>query len=424
MSSLQQVISQFSGAGVRGAATLPEVRLTQSDTWLTDGYSAANDSGVRVSQETALTLSAFYRGVTLLAGSIATQPKHLFEIIGEDRKNKRIDRGHPAYRLLRKRPNGYQNAFQFQFYMVVVMLLWGNFYALISRNGFGDIVALHPIAPWIVRPEVVNGKKIYWVNGKQYTDDQIFHIYRLSLDGVNGIDPIRYMAQNMGVSLAAQKFQSSVFGRGLHAGGVMTMPEGEGVDMFRGSTDEEAEQYMQGVRESFRKAYQSGPQSWHNLMFLEPGWKFEQFKLNLETAQLIETRKIGVADIARQLGVPLHKLMQLEKATYNNIEQQNIEYQMDGVMPITANIEAEVDAKLLREDERDTHFFKYNLDGIARADLKSRYEAHSIALGKNAPGWMSPEEVREKEDLGDIDPSKLYKPDNMNKQNITPEEAA
>ncbi len=422
MTSIKQVLSQSSSTILNGSTSRPEVRLDQHGSWFEHLTAMGNDSGVRVSEKTALALTALYRGVTLLAGNIATQPRHLFERYGESRKNKRVDRAHPAFRMISRTPNGYMNDYQFHFYMVVLLLLWGNFYAYIHRNAYYEPISLHPIAPWLVDVRIENNKKVFYVKGTKYTNNQIMHVFGLSLNGIEGVNPIKYNAQNIGLNLAAQDFQSSVFGKGVHAGGVMHMPEEEARSMsLMGSTDEEAEQYMENVRKSFQRTYQSGTDSWHNLMFLEPGWKFEQFKLNLETAQIIETRKMGIADIARLLGVPLHKLMELDSATKDNIEQQGIEHVQDGVMPISVNIESEYNAKLLKETEKDDRFFKFNLDGLMRADIKSRYEAYSIALGKNAPGFMNPEEIRDLEDLGTIEEEKLFKPDNMNKQHIEPE---
>lgn len=420
MTSIKQVLSQSSGRffNATGDGKAHYLKNTKGELLTFPGMS--NDAGVHVSEKTALALSALYRGITLLAGSIATQPRHLFERIGQNRRDKKINRDHPAYRLIARRPNGYQNSYQFQFYMVVMMMLWGNFYAKITRNAFYEPVALHPIKPWLVDVRIENGNKVFYVKGKRYSNNEMLHVFGLSLNGLTGVNPIQYSSQTLGLSLAAEKFQSSALGKGLHAGGVIEMPEEYKGTM--GSTEEEAEEFMDALRESFKKLYQNGPESWHELMFLEPGWSFEQFKLNLETAQIIETRKMGIADIARLLGVPLHKLMELDKATKDNIEQQGIEYVQDGVLPISMNIEAELDTKLLKESEKDSHFFKYNLDGLMRADLKSRYEAYSIALGKNAPGFMSPEEVRDKEDLGTIEEGELFKPDNMNKQDMQPNE--
>src|SRR5699024_7469581 len=275
--------------------------------------------------------------------------------------NKEIATEHPAFRLIKKSPNGYQNAYQFHFNLVVRLLIYGNFYAFIERNRFFEPIALHPIQPWKVRPAIEGRQKVFHIDNNTYRAEDILHIYGLSLDNVQGVNPIKYASQSIGLGLAAEKMQSSAFGKGLHAGGVIQMPEE--MQGMMSSTDEGATEYMEGMRDSFKQLYQNGPDSWHEMMFLEPGWEFEQFKMNLETAQIIETRKMGIADIARLMGVPLHKVMELETATKDNIEQQGIEYVQDGVMPITVNIEHEYDDKLITLDDND-RFFKFNLDGL------------------------------------------------------------
>lgn len=420
MTSLLQVYNQASAKIRNVGGRQYDLKGTPPEWWPTF---TSNDSGIHVSEKSALTHMAYLRGINLLAGSIATQPKHLF-FRGEN--GKEVARNKRAHKLISKTPNQFQNSYQFHFYMVTMLLMHGNFYAYINRDAFYEPVSLRPIYPSMVEPRVrKDGVKEFHVRGeninKVFSNNEIFHVYGLSLDGVMGINPIKYAAETLGLGLAAKKMQSSAFGKGLHAGGVIHIPEEYKGTM--GSTDEESEQFMEAVRKSFRKLYQNGPDSWHEMMFLEPGWKFEQFKLNLETAKIIETRKFDVADIARLLGIPLHKLMEMDKATESNIEQQGIEYVQDGVMPITLNIEAEADAKLLKTSEQDDYFYKYNLDGLMRGTLKERFEAYSTALGKNAPGFMTPGEIRDLEDLGPADESELFKPDNMNKQNMIPETA-
>jgi HK97 family phage portal protein len=275
----------------------------------------------------------------------------------------------------------------------------------------------------MVQPKLnKQGNKIFKIQGakRDFSNNEILHVYGLTLDGIKGINPIKYASQTLGLGLAAERMQSSAFGKGLHAGGIITMPE-ENKGLM-GSTDDEAAEYMGAVRKSFKNMYQNGQDSWHEMLFMEPGWKFEQFKLNFETAKIIETRKFGVADIARMLGVPLHKLMEMDKATMSNIEQQGIEYVQDGVMPITVNIEQEYNTKLLKESEKNSHYYKFNLDSLQRATLKERYEAYTMALGKNAPGFLDVNEIRALEERGPGDESKLYKPDNMNHQNYTKDE--
>lgn len=378
-----------------------------------------NDSGVAVNEKTALAHMGWLACIRLLSGSVATQPKHVFKKTGN--RNKKVATDHPAHRLISKRPNSFQNAFQFYYFMITTLLNWGNFYAYISRNSFYEPVALIPVKPHKMRVKMENMKKVFYYNGKRFTNNDFIHIYNLSLDGLVGINPIKYAGQSIGIGLAGEKMQSSYFGKGLHAGGIVTLPENQ--KGLMGSTEEEADEYMDALRTSFQKMYQNGSETWHRMMFLEPGFDFKQFELNFETAKIIETRKMSIADIARVNGVPLHKLMELDKATFNNVEQLNIEYTQDGVMPLTKNIESEFNAKLLKESEQADYFTRFNLDGLMRGDIKSRYEAYSIALGKTGPGFMSPDEIRDKEDFGEIDSEDLWVPMNMNRQNFEPEAA-
>src|SRR5690625_2738787 len=121
--------------------------LRDPDQWLKDTFGNPNDPGINITDSTVLTSMAFYRCVTLLAGSIATQPKQLFQRIGTDRRDKTPDRDHPAWRLIKRRPNPYQNSYQFHFNLVVRLLIYGNYYAYIERDRLYQPVALHPLAP-------------------------------------------------------------------------------------------------------------------------------------------------------------------------------------------------------------------------------------------------------------------------------------
>lgn len=384
--------------------------LSNPKAWMIEEFGNRADSGIIVNESSALTHLAFWRAVNLLAGSIASQPKHLFR---RDGKRKMIDHSHPSHQLIYKQPNSYQNAYQFHYRAVACLLMHGNFFAYIERDRYFNPIGLHIVDPLRIRVELKDARKHFYVGSKKYNSEQFLHIYGLSLDGVQGISPIKYASQSLGIGLAAQKLEATSFGRGMHAGGVIELPEEYG-DLL-GSTDEEARETMGEIRESLRKNYQDGPDSWHNILLLGTGWKFSQFTMAYELDKLIANKKFGVADVARLFGVPLHKLMDLDKATHSNIEQQGIEYVQDAVLPIVRNIESEYDLKLLSTNEKD-HFFKFNLDGLMRADIKSRYEAYSIALGRNAPGFMTVEEIRDLEDLGETESGKLFVPMNMENQ--------
>jgi len=374
------------------------------------GYT--NDSGIEVNEKRALMHTGIFRGITLLGGAIAGLPKHLFQrSSGDENRDRRVAHEHPGHRLIYTKPNRVQNSFQYHFMAITHLLLWGNFYAHIRRNRFYEPVSIVPIMPWCCDPFVKNGRKYFRVGGEVYKDNEIMHVYGLSLNGVKGIKPIQYMAESIGIGLAAQKMEASSFGKGMHAGGMIEL--GEEWAGIMGSTDDEAKEELEEFRKSFRKQYQDGPDSWHNILMMEEGMKFTQFEMAFQIEKLIANKKFTLADVARILGVPLHKLMEMDRSTFNNIEEQNIDYVQDGVMPLTINLEQANNDKLLKESEKDEYFYKYNLDGLRRANIKDRYEAYSIALGKNAPGWMEPKEIRELEDLNQGNPENWATPQNM-----------
>lgn len=359
--------------------------------------------------------SGVWRAVTLLSGAIATSPKHLIRR-ADGNRDRSIASDHPAHRLIYRKPNRVQNRYQFHIMSVVHRLIWGNFYAYINRNRFYEPVSIVPIMPWNIHPETKAGRKNFRIEGqgRDYTDNEILHTFGLTFNGIRGIPPIKYMAEVIGIGLAAQKLEASSFGKGMHAGGVVQLPEEyEGI---MGSTDEEAEETMGQIRKSLKDTYQSGPDSWHEMLLLEPGWKFTQYEMSFQIEKLVENKKFGMADISRLFGVPLHKLMELDRATNNNIEQQAIEYVQDGVMPLSVEYQDVYDDKLLKESEKDEYYFHFNLNGLVRADIKSRYEAYSIMLGKNAPGWADPSEVRKLEDMDRGNPEEWAIPQNMDRQ--------
>lgn len=407
MARLAQINNVFSADGF-DATEKKLLSLKSPAGWPTPLLS--NDSGIKVNEKRSLAHTGVWRCLSLLAGALASQPKHVFHKPANG--SREVARLHPANRLISKKPNGFQNSFVFWAMATVHAKLWGNFYAGINRNEFFEPVSIIPFQPWKVTTRIENNKKVFFVGGRRIEDEDMIHVMDvMTIDGFTGLRPIHYMSENIGTGLAADKMIASGFGKGLHAGGVMTMPEDAGGQLA--STNEEAEQEMAKIRESIRQTYQDGPTSWHNLLLLEPGWKFEQFKLHFAIDQLVTVLKFNLADIARMFGVPLHKLMELDRATNNNIEHQGIEFSTDGVLPLTTSFEAEFNVKLLREDQQDEYYTKFNLDGLQRGDIKTRYEAYTMALGARSPGWMEPAEIRDLEDQPDGNPENWAVPKNM-----------
>ena len=372
----------------------------------------SNDSGVHVTEKGALSLSTVFRAVHILAASIACVPKHIFRKNGTQREKMSA---HPAQMLISARANAYMNAFNYWMMVMAHVLLWGNHYSLIRKDVFENPVELLPFPPGVVKPMLVDGVLVYYdqLTKKTYSQDEIFHIKDITTDGIEGLSRVKLHRQMLGTSSAQERYQAAFFGHGTHQGGIVTLPD----DMELSEDPEEQEAELARLRRSIGTTY-AGPENFHKVMILEKGMAFTPTSMPMADAQFLQQREFGVKEAARVYGVPLSKLMDLDRAIQSNMEQQGIEFVQE-LLPWSVNIEQEVNTKLLRETEKTSHYSKLNLDGLVRADMKTRYESYSIALGQRGPGFRSPEEIREMEDLNPIGEDKLFKPMNFNRQNET-----
>jgi HK97 family phage portal protein len=382
------------------------------------------DSGAIVSEKKSIRLSAVYRAVNLIAGTIASLPVNVIKKTGASRETLTK---HPVIKLLKRRANEATNSYKFKEMSLWYVKLWGNCYWRIyyKRDGYTpeSFRFYHPdeIEPLFNETKT---RKFFRINktGEVLSADQMLHFMGPSFDGLKGLSVIRYAAsQVIGIGLETEKFQATFFKNGVQSSGVVEMPEGV---QLASTNDEDAE--MQQFISAFNAAY-GGSDNRHKIMFLEKGMKFSPVAMPLADAQFIESKKFTVADIARFFDVPLHKLMELERATNNNIEHQSIEFLQDCILPNVRNMEAELDDKLLLDSELEEGVnIRFNLNAMLRADFKTKAEFYKTALGgSSTPAFMSQNEIRSLEDLNpdeDDESFKLFRPLNM--QSSTVQEVA
>jgi len=283
------------------------------------------------------------------------------------------------------------------------MLLYGDWMNEIEFRR-GEPVAIWPIPPWLVEiRRGNNGYLFYDVNmpsGEQrrLSSERVLHIKNLSVDGLRGMSCIRAGAEAIGLSLATEEFGSKFFSQGANLSGIAEHP---------GKLSDEA--YKRLVKDLPEKY--AGLGNAHRIMLLEEGMKFQRIGIPPNEGQFLETRKFQVAEIGRLFGISqLHKIGDLERATFSNIEEQNIDFVVDTIRPILVNIEQEFNYKLFRDDE---YFAEFVIDGLLRGNIQNRYQAYATA---RQWGWMSANDVLELEnmnplpgDQGDI----YYMPMNM-----------
>ena len=272
------------------------------------------------------------------------------------------------------------------------VLMWGNAYAEIEFNNAGRPIALWPLRPDRVTPRRTPGGELYYevrsssggvVN---LLPDRILHFKGLGEDGLVGYSVIHMARESIGLGLATERFGAKFFGSGAQPGAVLQHPQ---------KLSDAAYDRLKADRE----ARHAGLDHAHELMILEEGMTWEKIGIPPEDAQFLETRKFQVTDIARWFNVPPHKLKDLERATFSNIEEQNIEFVQDSLLPWLITIEQECDYKLFSPSEREELFVEHVVSGLLRGDTQRRFAAY--AVGRQW-GWLSANDVREMENMNPL----------------------
>ena len=348
-------------------------------------------SGNRVTEQSAMQMTAVYACVRILSEAIAGLPLHLYHYTETGSKEKAIK--HPLYFLLHDEPNPEMTSFVFRETMMTHLLLYGNAYSQIIRNGKGEVIGLYPLMPNRMTVDRDDKGQIYYqylvsdsdaptmkegtVNLKK---EDVLHIPGLGFDGLVGYSPIAMAKNAIGLSIATEEYGAKFFANGATPGGILEYP-GTVKDPDR-------------VRESWNKGF-SGRNS-HKVAILEEGMKYTPISISPNEAQFLETRKFQIDDIARIFRIPPHMVGDLEKSSFSNIEQQSLEFVKYTLEPWLMRWEQSINRALLSPNEKSTYFVKFNVDGLLRGDYQSRMSGYATARQN---GWMSANDIRELENL-------------------------
>lgn len=358
---------------------------------------ASTASGVTVSPSKALTYAAYWRGINLISQAIAKTPVTLYERmqpIGKKRAS-----GHPSYRLLRRSAGPDLSARTFKLHMMCNVMLHGNAYAFIARNAIGRIVELVmlPQSSSTVTVERKAGRLVYRLRWKPdggleqeqlAAPEEMFHIRGLGDNGVTGFSVISYAAETLGIGLALRDYGARFFSNDARPGVVLEHPGRLGKDA------------AQSLREQW-DARHRGRERAHNVAVLQEGMKLTPFSISARDAQMIESRRFEIRDIANILGVPPHKLGDDARSSYNSLEQENQAFLDDAVDPWMTALEDEADRKLLTDRERETesHLHEFNRNAIVRVNIADRFAAYNIGI---QAGILNRDEARDRENLNPI----------------------
>lgn len=342
---------------------LPQVTDNVRDSGQTFVFGRSN-AGEQVDEKAAMQIPTVYACVRLLAESIAALPLHLYRVT-DDNGNKEKARDHPLYKILYRQPNPEMTSFVFWETLMTHLLLWGNAYAQIVRDGKNTVLGLYPLLPENVEVD----------------RDEIFHVPGLGFNGLIGFSPIAMMKNSLGTSIAVDKYGSSFFKNGAQPSGVLEHP---GVV-----------KNPNRIRDSWEAAY-GGAANAHRVAVLEEGMAYKPISLPPEDSQFLETKQFSVTEICRIFRVPPHLVADLSRATFSNIEYQSLNFVMHSLTPWLVRIEQGIIKDLLLEEEQDTYFPKFNVDGLLRGDYQSRMNGYATGISN---GFLSPNDVHRLENM-------------------------
>ena len=354
-----------------------------------------SSSGKRVNERSAMQMTAVYSCVRILSEAIASLPVHVYKYNDSGGKEKALD--HPLYFLLHDEPNPEMTSFAFRETLMTHLLLWGNAYAQIIRNGKGDVIGLYPLMPDRMTVDRDEKGHLYYQYQMSQDDAQtmkgqtvilqpkdVLHIPGLGFDGLVGYSPIAMAKNAIGLAIAAEEYGSKFYANGAAPSGVLEHP---------GTLKDPAK-----VRDSWNSAF-GGSSNSHKVAVLEEGLKYTPISISPNEAQFLETRKFQINEIARIFRVPPHMVGDLEKSSFSNIEQQSLEFVKYTLDPWVSRWEQNMMRSLFSADEKATYFIKFNVDGLLRGDYQSRMNGYAIGRQN---GWMSANDIRELENLDRI----------------------
>jgi phage portal protein, HK97 family len=352
-------------------------------------------SGKNVNEMTALQTTAVYACVRILAEAIASLPIHVYKHTDEGKEQ---DVNHQLYYLLHDEPNPDMTSFVFRETLMSHLLIWGNAYAQIIRDGRGQVLALYPLLPDRVSVKRDDKGELYYVyqrseeGNPNFKDKdniilkkcEVLHVPGLGFDGLIGYSPIAMAKNAVGMTLATEEYGASFFANGANPGGVLEHP---------GILKDPSK-----VRESWNQVYQ-GTNNSHKVAVLEEGMSYKTIGIPPNEAQFLETRKFQINEIARLYRIPPHMVGDLEKSSFSNIEQQSLEFVKYTLDPWVVRFEQAFQKALLLPDEKKTYFIKFNVDGLLRGDYQSRMNGYAIGRQN---GWLSTNDIRHLEDMNPL----------------------
>lgn len=342
-------------------------------------------AGIRIDQESALTIPTLFAALNFLASTMATLPKVVMRRLPSGGREHALD--HPLYDRLHNKVNDEGlSSWQWIFTSINHKYLWGNWYTLRWIKTYRN-QQLYPLLPErMVRYDEQRKGYIYRLKSGEpvfIPRDRLLHIPHISMDGVMGKGIIHYARESLGLAKAQEEFAATFFGQGIHPGGFVEV----------GGTM--AEETRTGLQRDFNEKYGGLGRNW-KFIFVTGDSKIKEASVDAQKAQALESRQFSVVEVARWMNLPPHILRDLVRATFSNIEQQSLELVIYSLLPLATQIEQAMNIRLFDDEERRTHYIKFELKGLLRGDLEARTKFYTAMLDR---GVFNADTVLELEDM-------------------------
>ncbi|MGD6992163.1 phage portal protein [Sutcliffiella horikoshii] len=363
---------------------------TKAPTSFSSYVSPISTSGEVVTVENSTNLGIVYACINVKASAIAKLPLQVFVKTKDGRTR---DHAHRISYLLETRPNPHMSPYMFKFVMMVHRETYGAAFIRMKFNRKGLVESLHLMYPSSVSIiEDIEGKVFYVEtmndNTQQvYSEDEVIFIPAFTTDGYNIKSPITVARETIGIIRSQEKFLGSYYQNGTLARGVIKVPT---------TLNKEAKEK---VREEFQKM-NAGMQNASKVAVLDEGFDYQNITIPLGDSEFIASQNFSLRQICRIYGIPPHMVGDLERSTFNNIEQMSMDFVLNTLQPICVSIEEEMDYKIFNKQEQQKGYYvKFNLTSALRADSKSRAEYMQLMIRN---GLLTTNEGRKLEDLEPI----------------------
>ncbi len=344
--------------------------------WFVNGMGGApTTAGMGVGPGSAMRCAAVYACVRVVSEDVAKLPLILYRRRGA--KARLVADDHPLHRILKAHPNSWQSSFEWREMMQAHLELRGNAYSFIVRDGRGQVKELLPLHPDRVTLMLAEDGEVFYQLSRGANEPSvppiaprsaILHLRGMTFDGYHGVSTVAWLRETIGLSLASEQHGAAYFGNGARPDVVITSKAT--------ITKEQAED----IRDRWERLYR-GPKGAYRPAVLPYDMSVEKLGITNKDSQFLELRQFQVSDVARGFRIPPHKIGDLTRSTFNNIEHQGLEYYLDGLMPRLERFEAAMMRDLLTEDEQREYEIEFDFTRILRGDLKTTMEA--IASGRN-----------------------------------------